>query len=124
MSWTINRFTFFIRESDGKIFRPIWVAHWTKIRSQDDEDDLIKWVGDDIFVSNQKGFTYKIGRKIMKIEHNGVEIKLEFDYDGFPYVDINLSGYYDENHRPTIEINLNDKTIHPMFECHEERMNT
>lgn len=56
----------------------------------------------------------------MKLEHNGVEIELSFDDDGFPYIDINLNGYEGDNHRPTIEVSVNGEVIHPMFNFAED----
>ena len=56
----------------------------------------------------------------MKLEHNGVKIELSFDNDGFPYVDINLNGYEGDNHRPTVEISVNGRLIHPMFDYEKE----
>ena len=53
----------------------------------------------------------------MEIKINDIEITVEFDEDGFPVIDINTgNNYYGGNFRPTVEINLNNKTIHEMFE--------
>lgn len=52
----------------------------------------------------------------MKIEQNGITINLEFDEDGFPLVSIETgSNYYADNQRPTVEVKLNDVTVHEMF---------
>lgn len=56
----------------------------------------------------------------MKLEHDGVEITLNFDDDGFPYVDISLYGYEGDNHRPTVEVSINGEVIHPMFHYNKE----
>jgi hypothetical protein len=56
----------------------------------------------------------------MRIEHNGIIIDLEFDGEGFPILDIVTDGYYGDNDRPTIEINLNGVEIHDMFDSEED----
>lgn len=59
-----------------------------------------------------------------KLKHNGVEVTIDFDEDGFPIVSIDTGGgFYAENHRPTVEVKLNDIQIHDMFDNEDERWN-
>lgn len=55
----------------------------------------------------------------MKLEDtaSGFSVEVKYDYDGFPYVIIDTaSGYLDENNRPTVNVQINGKTIHKMFD--------
>lgn len=53
----------------------------------------------------------------MIITHNGIEIELEFDGDGFPIIRINTgSSFIAERNRPTVEVTLNGQLIHDMFD--------
>jgi len=49
-------------------------------------------------------------------DHNGIEIDLDYDSDGFPLVNIDTGGgFYGEDQRPTVEVHLNGVLIHDMF---------
>lgn len=52
----------------------------------------------------------------MTLESNGITVKLEFDEDGFPEVSIDTGGgFHAENMRPTVQVKVNDVTVHEMF---------
>lgn len=51
-----------IRQSDGKVFDVVEPAHWTLIIGHGAEEDRVKWLGDDTFVSHTAGHTYKLVR--------------------------------------------------------------
>jgi hypothetical protein len=54
---------------------------------------------------------------ITTIERNGVTVELQFDEDGFPLVIIDTgSSYRNEVGRPTVDVQLNESTIHEMFD--------
>jgi len=46
------------READGKLFRVIFLSHWSEIQSDDGEVDYVKCYGPDLYVSANKGHGY------------------------------------------------------------------
>ena len=53
----------------------------------------------------------------MKIEYMGLTIEVQDDGDGFPIINIETGGnYLDQNDNAAIDIVLNGKQIHTMFE--------
>lgn len=59
---------------------------------------------------------------LLKDENTGVEVRLEYDGDGFPIVSISTGGgFYNGDYRPTVEVKLNDVVIHDMFDEEDDR---
>jgi hypothetical protein len=57
-----------------------------------------------------------------KIEVMGLTIEVEDTGDGFPKVSIDThGGMYDENYRPTVEIELSGIVVHEMFDEDDHR---
>lgn len=50
----------FRRESDGKVFEMVRLAHWSDIKAEDGETDSVQWIGGDQYVSASKGHGYKL----------------------------------------------------------------
>ncbi len=49
-------------------------------------------------------------------DETGFEITLGYDEDGYPAVSISTGGgFYAENHRPTVVVQLNGVVVHEMF---------
>lgn len=48
------------RVEDGKVFKVTFHSHWSEIKAEDGETDYVKWGFDDLYVSADKGFTYKV----------------------------------------------------------------
>ena len=50
------------RDSDGTLFRVVYLGHWSEIVSVTDKNDVdyVKWYGDRDYVSAYKGETYKL----------------------------------------------------------------
>ena len=46
------------RESDGKLFKPVYLSHWSEIRSDDGETDHVKLYGPALYVSATQGHGY------------------------------------------------------------------
>jgi hypothetical protein len=58
------------------------------------------------------GMEYK-----MKLTYMGLTIEIQDDGDGFPIINIETGGnYLDQNDNATLDIILNGKNIHQMFD--------
>ena len=52
-----------------------------------------------------------------KMTEEGVTVTLDFNGDGYPMVTITTnSDYFGDRFRPSVEVNLNDVTVHTMFD--------
>ena len=53
----------------------------------------------------------------MKLTYMGLTIEIQDDGDGFPIINIETGGnYLDQNDNATLDIILNGKNIHQMFD--------
>jgi hypothetical protein len=65
-----------------------------------------------LLLGGNNGMEYK-----MKLTYMGLTIEIQDDGDGFPIINIETGGnYLDQNDNAALDIILNGKNIHQMFE--------